>query len=200
MLTRRCSLGWNADSRVWADARRLLALLFLTPGCTPPVTFFEASPAWNSSISKNVAISPDGRERLSSARSVAITLFDCEDARVASAVRNVIAASLLSSGIAVKAESSEADVTIQGTITFSEDYYGSGAAYGSGSVTGAAAQGGSGKYVSGIIANIAVNGTVTASVSATQVRTPRWIPDPPEILARWVGVTISDVFRESRTR
>lgn len=139
-------------------------------------------------------VQPGEEAALKEVQSVYIQLFQSKNTNVAQAVQNVIMEMLLTSNIRVVIDSAKADVTVQGTITFSEDAVASGGAYIGQTAGGAYASGTSGHYVSGITARLVRNGEIVGAATETQVRTDLWIPDPPEVMARKIGTEIREML------
>ena len=120
-------------------------------------------------------VQPGRQGELSAVQSVEVAAFTCSDSAVADAVRSTVMEQLLAAGVRIL--ESGGDALITGTITMSADVV-------------AAGVGGAGAYVSGISAQVSLNGEVVAAASTTQVRTDMWIPDPPQVLARKVGADL----------
>jgi len=125
-----------------------------------------------------------GKEsELSQISSVAVEPFMSSDAVIAEAVRNTIIEMLIPSGVKIMNTKTNADVVVQGSITFSNDAVTSAGA----TRNYAAAVGTAGGYVSGITIRLLKGDEIIAAASETQVRTSMWIPDPAEVMARKAG-------------
>jgi len=139
------------------------------------------------------------QDEIASIKSIKVTLFKSEDQAIALATQNSIIELLLSSDIRVVSEGN-ADAIMKGVITFTVDSQVSGGLYGSaqsGTTTGVYG-GGSGRYVSGISAQIVKGNEIIASATVTQARTDLWIPDPVEVMARKLGKKIKSLFAKKR--
>lgn len=139
-------------------------------------------------------VQPGEEAALKEVQSVYVQLFQSKNTIVAQAVQNVIIEMLLTSNIRVVIDSAKTDVTVQGTITFSEDAVASGGAYIGQTAGGVYASGTSGHYVSGITTRLVRNGEIVGAATETQVRTDLGIPDPPEVMARKIGTKIREML------
>ena len=136
----------------------MLFLIFLLSGCA------ETTITGTSHIQKGI------EPKLKQVTTVFVAQFQSSDEVVAQAVRNVIIEMLLPSGVRIVNNKADADVVIQGTITFSYD------------------------FVSGITAQLIIGDEIIAAASEAQQDPKMHHPLPPEVMGREIGKKIRGMF------
>lgn len=150
------------------------------------VAVFAAGCAGMNATTSSAYIKKGSKKEFRKIKTVKLESFESNGPPLATtAIRNSIVGSFLPSGITI-VEEGEADAVIKGTITFTADSLSSSSGAITSSFGATSSLSSAGGYVSGITAQV-VRGGVIASVMVTQVRMPRWIPDPAEVMGMKVG-------------
>lgn len=141
-------------------------------------------------------IKDGAKSSLLKAHSAKINSIICQDSIIARTVKNLIAQEFLTTKI-ILTDTGVVDVLIDLTVTLTSDQAGGGSAMAYHGSAGASFSNSSGSYISGINAQLMQANSLLASLTVSQSRTEKGIPDAPEEISLQIAKKIVCVLTDS---
>jgi hypothetical protein len=139
-------------------------------------------------------IRPDSKAKLKEIKTIRLRTITCKDTMISKSIRNLIVQEFLPSDIKLS-DDSITDANIDLTITLVSDMAGGGDVIATQGFAGGSFSNSSGSYVSGINAQIFIQKDIIASATVSQSRTDSGVPDPPEEIARIMGLKLICILK-----